>query len=188
VKHPSPAALLELHFDESAGAERQELAAHVRQCPSCGALLDDVGRLERALAAGPDDGPPPEGLERVFARVALVQPARARRAEWARAALPGAAALLTGWWAIRAGADRLAALGVVPGSFAGSPAGDVLSLTLSALGVVGVGALLTLALAPVLILEAQCGSLRSASFFIEGDPRSESSGRRRGDAPLREPN
>jgi predicted anti-sigma-YlaC factor YlaD len=153
MSHPSPAALLELHFEESTGAERVALAEHVRQCPPCGALLEEVRRLEQALAAGPDDAPPPDGLQRVLARVARTQPARARQAEWARAAVPGAAALLAGWWAIRTGAERLASLGLVPGPLAGSVSGDLLGLALASVGVVAVGALVTLAVAPVLILE-----------------------------------
>jgi hypothetical protein len=155
VSHPSPGVLLELAFDELASAEREALADHVRACAACGGYLDEVRRLERSLAAGPDDAPPADGLDRVLARVAQVHPLRARRAEWARAAVPGAAALLTGWWAIRAGAERLAASGAVPPSIAGSIAGDAFAWSLSALAVAGVGAFLTLAVAPVLILESR---------------------------------
>ncbi|HEY7511865.1 MAG TPA: hypothetical protein VIG50_16520 [Vicinamibacteria bacterium] len=154
MKHPSPSVLLELQFDEAPAADREALAAHVRQCPSCAADLDEVRRLESALAVGAEEAPPADGLERVLARVALVQPIHARRAEWARAAVPGGAALLTGWWAVRAVADRLAAAGVVPGPFAGSLIGDLLGLSVSVFAVVCVGALVTLAVAPVLILES----------------------------------
>lgn len=154
MNHPSPGALLELHFEESAGAERDALTAHVRQCRQCEALLQEVRHLERALAVGPDDGPPADGLERVLARVAVLKPAQARRAEWARAAVPSAAALLAGAWAIRAGAERLNALGLGPGLSVGPVSGDLLGLSLAALGVVVAGGLVTLALAPVLILES----------------------------------
>lgn len=167
MSHPSPAALLELHFEESTGGQRAALSEHVRQCPPCRALLEEVLRLERALAAGPDDAPPPDGLQRVLARVARAQPVRAPQAEWARAAVPGAAALLAGWWAIRTGAERLAALGLVPGPFADSLSGDLLGLSLSALGVFGCGALVTLALAPVLILEEDAA--RSAPRLVFGN-------------------
>jgi predicted anti-sigma-YlaC factor YlaD len=175
MRHPSPAALLELHFEESTGAERAALAEHVRQCPPCATLLEEVLRLERALAAGPDDAPPPDGLQRVLARVARTQPARARQAEWARAAVPGAAALLAGWWAIRTGAERAASLGLVPGSLAGSLSGDLLGLSLSALAVVAFGAVVTLAIAPVLILDAA----RSAPRFVVANapPRMNRGGR-----------
>jgi hypothetical protein len=161
MKHPSPGALLELHFEEFAGAERGTLTEHVRECRPCGALVEEVRRLETALAAGPDDAPPPDGLERILARIAVVQPALTRRVEWARAVVPSALALLAGWWATRAGAERLATLGLVPGTFAGPFSGDLLGLSLSALGVVAFGALVTLALAPVLILESYSGMRRA---------------------------
>ncbi|HVR69918.1 MAG TPA: hypothetical protein VMT87_03660 [Vicinamibacteria bacterium] len=154
MRHPSPGALLELHFEECAGAERDAVAAHIRACPPCAAPLEEIRRLEQALAVGPDDGPPADGLERVLARVAAARAARTRPADWARAVLPGAAALLAGSWAIRAGAERLSAIGLVRDSFAGLLSGDLLGLALAALGVLGAGALVTLALAPVLILES----------------------------------
>ena len=153
--HPSPDALLELHFDEAPGLERQALNAHVAQCSACAALLGELRGVEHALAAGPDDAPPRDGLQRVLARVAQADPARARRAEWVRAAATSAAALLAAGWAVRAGAERLLAFGVVPASLAGSAAGDLVVLALAAAGVLGLGALFTLVLAPVLILESQ---------------------------------
>ena len=156
MKHPSPAALLELQFDEAVGAEREAVAAHTRQCPTCGLFLDEVRQLEQALAAGPEDVPPPDGLERVLARVDGWEPIRRRRAEWARVALPSVGALLAGTWATRAGADWLAA--VLPAPYAGSAAGAVLAVSLSALAVVALGVLITLAAAPVLILESRRGS------------------------------
>lgn len=156
MKHPSPAALLELQFDEAVGAEREALAAHVRQCPTCGLFVDEVRQLEQALAAGPDDVPPPDGLARVLARVEGLEPIRRRRAEWARAFVPGVAALLAGTWATRAGADWLAA--VLPAPYAGSATGALLAVSLSALAVLALGVLVTLAAAPVLILESRRGS------------------------------
>ena len=154
MRHPSEAALLELHFGERAGPDGDALGAHVRECAACGAYLDELRGLEQALAAGEDDAPPADGLQRVLARVAAVPPARARRDEWARAALPGAAALVAAAWAVRAGADRLAVSGAVPAGVAGTLAGDVLVTSLAAAGVFCFGALVTLALAPVLILDS----------------------------------
>ena len=113
VRHPSPDALLELHFDELRTRERAPLEAHLRGCPECAARWRSSRRLERELGPGPDDAPPGDGLERVLARVAVVRPARARRAEWALAVVPCAGAMLAGAWAIRAGGERLTALGLV---------------------------------------------------------------------------
>ena len=125
-----------------------------KACAECAAWIDEVRRLERALTAGPEDAPPPDGLDRVLARVAQVPPARRRGAGWAHAVLPSALAMAAGAWAIRAGAERLASLGLVPGAYAGSLPGDLLVVSLATAGVVAAGALVTLALAPVLILES----------------------------------
>ena len=154
MSHPSPDALLELFFEEAAGVEREAHHAHVRACGSCARTLEELRGLERALAVGPDDDPPPDGLDRVLSRIAVVGRARARRAEWMLAAVPGAAALLSGAWAVRAGAERLTALGLVPGASLGPLPGELVAIALAAAAVVAAGALVTLALAPVLILES----------------------------------
>jgi hypothetical protein len=152
MTHPSPGSLLELHFGEAPAHTREALAAHVKQCAECGAFARELRGIERALASGPDDAPPRDGLERVLAQVAAVRPAGARRAEWLLAVVPSALALVAGAWAVRAGGERLTALGLVPdASLAGL---ELLGLSLAALGLVVVGALVTLALAPVLILES----------------------------------
>jgi predicted anti-sigma-YlaC factor YlaD len=154
MTHPSPDALIELHFGEASAGERDRLGAHLGACAECERFLQELGRVEHALASGPDDAPPRDGLERVLARVAAVRPARARRAEWALALVPSAAALVAAAWAIRAGGERLTTLGLVPGTSLGPVSGELLGLSLAALGLVVVGALITLALAPVLILES----------------------------------
>ena len=154
MTHPPADALLELHFDEAEPAERAPLEAHLRACQGCAGLVAELGRLERGLALGPDDAPPRDGLERVLARVATTRPARRRRADWAMAALPSAAALAAGAWAVRAGGERLSALGLVSGAASGPLSAELIGLSLAALGLVVLGALVTLALAPVLILES----------------------------------
>ena len=131
MSHPTPGELIELHFGELEGGPREAGAAHVRDCAACRDLLADVERAERALLAGPGDAPPPDGLARVLARIGAVPPARARRAHWFRAAAPCAASLLAGFVAVLQG-------------------GAVAALALLALG-----SIVTLALAPVLILESQ---------------------------------
>ena len=154
MSHPSPGALLELHFDEALAGEREALRAHLRWCGECASFVEELGNVERALASGASDAPPRDGLERVLARVAVVRPARAHRAEWLLAVVPSAAALLAAAWAIRAGGARLAALGLVTEAPLGVVSPELLGLWLAALGLVVVGALVTLALAPVLILES----------------------------------
>lgn len=154
MSHPAPEALLELHFDEALPGERASLEEHLHGCPECRGFVSDLRQLEREVGPGPDDAPPRDGLDRVRARVAEVHPARRRGAEWALAAGPCTAAMLAGAWAIRVAGERLAALGAVSGASVGPLSGEVLGLSLAALGLVVLGALITLALAPVLILES----------------------------------
>jgi uncharacterized membrane protein len=90
-----------------------------------------VAWAERALASVPGDAPPADGLERVLSRIEPLRPARERRAGWMRAALPSAAAIVAGLVAARLG---------------GATAAFVFFAA---------GTLLTLAAAPVLILESQ---------------------------------
>lgn len=153
MSHPSLDALLELHFDEASSGERAALEAHLRSCRECAGHLFELRRLERSLALGPDDAPPEDGLERVLARVAEVRPVPRRRSEWALVTVPCGAAMAAGIWAIRAGGERLTALGLVAGAPLGL-SGELFGLSLAALGLVVAGALVTLALAPVLILES----------------------------------
>jgi anti-sigma factor RsiW len=131
MRHPSPGELLELHFGELPADRRDAIDAHVRDCAACRASLADVAWVEDALSGVADDAPPPYGLERVRSRIEAVRPARERREHWLRTVLPCAVALLAGGVAVHQGG------------------------ALALLALVGVGSILTLALAPVLILESQ---------------------------------
>ncbi|HUL78113.1 MAG TPA: hypothetical protein VL691_12690 [Vicinamibacteria bacterium] len=131
MRHPTAGELLELHFGEVGGARRDALATHLRDCAACRAVVDDVEWAERALAEWPPDTPPADGLERVRARIDAVGPIRERRTHWLRTAVPCAAAVLAGGVVAHQG-------GVV-----------------AALAFFAVGSILTLAIAPVLILESQ---------------------------------
>jgi hypothetical protein len=131
MRHPARGELLELHFDELPATRRDEAAAHVRGCAACCAFLADVEWAEKVLLAGPEEAPPADGLERVLARIEAVRPARERREHWLRTAAPCAAALLAGGLAVHEGG------------------------AVALLAFLAVGSILTLALAPVLILESQ---------------------------------
>ena len=131
MNHRAPGEIFELHFGELDAARREACEAHVRDCAACRALLGDVEWAESALLAGPEDAPPADGLVRVLARIEMVRPARERRSHGLLAALPCAAALTAFCLAAQQG-------------------GVVVALTFFA-----VGAVVTLSLAPVLILEAQ---------------------------------
>jgi predicted anti-sigma-YlaC factor YlaD len=131
MRHPAAGELLELHFGEEDAARRDAVAAHARDCADCRALLADVAWVERALATGPEDAPPADGLQRVLARIETVRPARERQSRWLRTAAPCAVAIVGGLLAVHQG-------GFV-----------------AALALFGVGSIVTLSLAPVLILESQ---------------------------------
>jgi anti-sigma factor RsiW len=131
MTHPTPGELLELHFGECGPVRGARRAAHARRCPDCRALLADVAWAERLLAAVPEVEPPADGLDRVLARVAPAAAIVPRRTPAWRAALPSAAALAAG---------TLAA---------------VLGGMTAALVFFAAGSLVTLSLAPALILESQ---------------------------------
>lgn len=131
MKHPSPGELLELHFGELDQVQAAVFAAHVRDCAACREVVADVEWAEQALTAGHVEGPPADGLERVLARIEAVRPAQRRAAHGLRAALPSVAALLAGSVAVHQGGAA------------------------AALAFLAVGAIVTLSVAPVLILESQ---------------------------------
>ena len=131
MRHPEPSELALLHFGEIPGPRREACEAHVRDCAACQTSLADLKWVEQSLLPGAEDAPPPDGLLRVLPRIETVRPARERRAHGLRAALPCGAAL--------------AAFGL-----AAHQGGLVAALALLA-----VGSLVTLSLAPLLILESQ---------------------------------
>jgi len=131
MSHPTPARLLDLHFGELSEVDQAACAAHAAGCAACAAFLTELGALERALGPTPLEGPPSEGLEKVLARVERLRPARRRRELGLRVLLPGA-------------------LGATASTLALHQAG-----VLGLLALFAAGALVTLALAPVLILDSQ---------------------------------
>lgn len=131
MTHPTPAELLELHFGEATAERAARTAAHVRACDGCRALLRDVAGIEQALFAGLVGGPPADGLERVLQGVDARHPARAQPRAGLRAAVPSLAAI---------------AAGAVAATLFGATA---------ALAFFAAGSLVTLSLAPALILESR---------------------------------
>ena len=131
MRHPTPAELLELHFGELDEARGAAGGAHARDCAACAAVLADLQWTDGMLEGLAADAPPADGLERVLARIETVRPARERRPHWLRTAGPCAAAVLAGSVAIQVGG------------------------ALAALAFFSLGSIVTLAIAPVLILESQ---------------------------------
>jgi hypothetical protein len=131
MRHPAPNELVLAHFGETPGPAREACEAHARDCAACRTTLADLVWIEQAILPGAEDGPPADGLKRVLARIETVRPARERRAQGLRAALPCGAAFAAFGLAAHQG-----------GVFA-------------ALALLAVGSVLTLSLAPLLILESQ---------------------------------
>jgi Anti-sigma-K factor rskA, C-terminal len=99
------AVLLALHALDP--TERDEVAHHVRSCPECQAIVDDVEETFAAVGAGAATAPPPHLRDRVLAATARddapapvrpLRPAAARRSGRRRrwATLAAAAVLLAG--------------------------------------------------------------------------------------------
>lgn len=129
--HPKKSELFELHFGELSPERRQAVAVHLRSCDPCRAFVADLSSIEDALALAPEDAPPADGLDRVLARIGQTPPVPERRDHRLRSILPSLVAIAGGVTMIHQG-------GVV----------GALAFFLG-------GALLTLAIAPVLILESQ---------------------------------
>lgn len=131
MTHPTAAELLDLHFSEAAPARAARLAAHVAGCAACHARLADLEWVERELGGWPDEAPPADGLARVIARIESLQAPVARPRRVPAAVLPSAAAILAGAAAVVFGGVQ------------------------AALAFLAAGSLVTLSLAPTLILESQ---------------------------------
>jgi len=144
--HPPSGDLLDLHFGELAGPRRERTAAHVAACPRCREELAAVVWVDRSLAALPDEDPPADGLERVLARVdgAPGGPSRTPRGGWLPPVAATVAGVGLGTAAIYAG-----------GAWLSASAGGVSGFAVAALAFFGIGSFVTLALAPVLLIEAQ---------------------------------
>jgi hypothetical protein len=148
--HPAPGALLELHFGE-AGPAGAAAARHLSVCEVCRHRRDELVWIEALLAA--DAEPPADGLARVLAAVAATPPAVPRRRHWVRAVLPSAAAATAGVGSIRLLGAHVAASGLVNDAALG-PLAALSGLGLAAAVFFAVGSLVTLTVAPLLILEA----------------------------------
>lgn len=131
MRHPTAAELLELHFGEAKGTRAGRLSAHASGCPECARLLADLAWAERLLAVAPQVRPPQDGLERVMAAVAALRQPPRRATGRVAAVLPSAVAVLAGGFALALG----------------GPAGGAVFFA--------AGCLVTLSLAPMLILEGR---------------------------------
>jgi hypothetical protein len=148
--HPTPGDILDLHFGEARPAQAAT-AAHLARCEPCRRWRDEIAWAEALLAV--DEVPPDDGLERVLAAVVPApRPAPARHA-WLRATLACAAAVAAGAGVIRHLGPQVLASGVVPEA-ALAPVATLSSFGLAAAVFFAAGSIVTLTVAPFLILEA----------------------------------
>lgn len=154
-EHPTPAELLDLHFGEARGERQPRTAAHLATCPRCQADLRSVEWLERSLAALPEEAPPADGLARVMERVAPGRPRRPSRAEWLWPLAATVGGVATGAGAIYAAGSRLVAATPAATAPLLEWARVATGFGLATAVFFGIGSLVTLALAPALLIEAQ---------------------------------
>lgn len=143
IPHPHPNELLAFVLAEEGEAGRRGVEEHLTACAGCRA---EVGRLTETLStleAWPEEEPPAGGLARVLTTVHDAAPLTPRRDDWL--------------WPVVA-----SLVGVVSGSLVIYAAGMLLfarpsfsGFSLAALVFFGIGSLVTLALAPMLLLELQ---------------------------------
>jgi hypothetical protein len=152
--HPSPNELLEHHAGEAAGVCEAWVSAHLGICLSCREALAEMEWLQSAIAELPEAVPPPDGFERVLESIGSSRPAMPPVA-LAVPLLGGLAAAAAGGFAIYTAAQRLAASPFVATLPLEAPIKLLTGLGVASLAFFAVGSLVTLALAPILILESR---------------------------------
>jgi hypothetical protein len=152
--HPDPSDLLALDSPWGASARSARLSAHVSECGTCRETLAALADVERAIGGLPDASPPEEGLARVLERVRGSRPGRIARASLAPlvagAVGVGAAVLLIACLGL-----RLLQLPPLAGLPLLAPLRTASGMGLAALAFFALGSFVTLALAPVLLIESQ---------------------------------
>lgn len=156
VVHPERNALLACQLGEAGETERRSVEAHVAGCEECRAYVRVLANTVAVLGGWADEEPPVDGLDRVLAVVGRAQPVapHAPQGEWLRTVLLSLAGVLTGALVIYlAGAQLVTPSGAQAAHF--GPFSALSGFGLAALVFFSAGSLVTLAVAPMLILERQ---------------------------------
>ena len=162
--HPRPDDLLTFRDAEADAAQRRRIDEHLAVCETCRAqeaLLVDVAV---ALADWPEEEPPADGLERLLAHTRRAAPAATRRNEWLRPVLASLAGVVLGGAVIWSMGAHLLELPFAEPLAPFGPMKAVSGFGLGAVVFFGIGSLVTLALAPMLILESQPRGRRLATW------------------------
>jgi anti-sigma factor RsiW len=155
AEHPSPTELLDLHFDELRGPRRNRIAMHVSDCPRCRETVESLEWVQRSLATLPEEAPPEDGLARVMESIAHSRPSVRTRAGWTAPVAASFGGVGAGVGVIYAAGARLLTLPMVAELPLLEPLKVLSSFGLAALVFFSIGSFVTLALAPVLMMESQ---------------------------------
>jgi hypothetical protein len=158
--HATASEILDRHFGEAGPSSAAAVDAHVERCAACRTDAEAIAWAEALVGPDPVAAPPADGLQRVLSRVAR-EPRPVPRRLWLRAALPSAAVVAAGAVAIHLAGARVLASGLVPEAVL-APLAALTGFGLAAAAFFAAGSLFTLAVVPVLILEAQAAR-RAAS-------------------------
>jgi len=152
--HPSQTRLLDRHAGALDHRACRDVDEHVEACSTCRDAVDALVWLDRQLTEWPAPAPPQDGLTRVMARIDGRHPAPLQLV-WLAPTAATLGAVLVGSLVLALVGPELAshtALASLPQSGA---LRTVAGLSLAATVLFGIGSLITLALAPALLLEAR---------------------------------
>jgi len=69
--HPNKNKLLTLFYHEGTKREEKKIRDHVRACESCQQYLETLGQISNALGRWRDEQPSPETLDFIMARISI---------------------------------------------------------------------------------------------------------------------
>ena len=156
MRHLQDEEMVSLAFDELTGGEREACEAHLRACSGCMAAYEQIGRAVALLEKEPTEPAPPFAWAKIKARIEQSGAGRDwKEPRWVPLVLGNAGAIalvivlitLTGGWLERASVWQ--AIRTWP------LAREIGPRSLTALVFFGIGALVTLALTPILWWETR---------------------------------
>ncbi len=153
ITHPDQDRLLSLQLGELDDPERGRIETHLRACESCRDDLTLLAETVALLGRGPEEDPPADGLERVLTAIGQARSTTPSGNEWLRPALASLAGVATGGFVIYAAGTWLAALPSLAQLPLLEPFRVLSGYGLAAFVFFGVGSFVTLALAPMLLLD-----------------------------------
>ena len=165
--HLTEGELLDLHVG-AGSIRRRAVARHIAGCDACRARFEDLGWLDATLAEWPAPEPPRDGLARVMRQIAEQRPRAATRPARLRGLAATFVGVLAGAGGIAFAGVRLSASALVAQLSVADPVKEMAGMGLAAAVFFGAGSLVTLALAPILMLELQSHQAAARRLDIPG--------------------